>query len=152
MDAIKKLYKLYISILTLIGAPILLLVIRIYMANIFWKSGVVKISNWNSTVYLFFHEYKVPFLPSEIAAYLATSIELIVPIFLILGILTRLAALPVFIMVIVIEFTFLELEIHYFWMMALATLMVFGGGSISLDRGIFWIINFYKKYKRHEKA
>lgn len=133
-------YNIYKRILNLLGVPILLLIIRLYMANIFWKSGLVKISSWPSTLYLFANEYGVPIFSPEIVAYIATSIELTAPIFLTLGFLTRIAAIPMFIMAIFIEVTFMHLDIHYFWMISLATLMVFGSGAISLDRGLYFFI------------
>jgi len=138
MNILIKWYEVYKKVTKLWGAPLLLLVIRFYMANIFWKSGLVKISSWSSTLYLFANEYNVPILSPEIAAYMSTVIELTTPVFLVLGFLTRLAAIPMLMMAIVIEFTFLHLDIHYFWMTSLATLMVFGSGSVSLDGGIRW--------------
>jgi putative oxidoreductase len=55
--------------------PLLVLGMRIWMARIFWYSGLTKISSWQGTVFLFKNEYKVPVIPPEIAAYMATTFE-----------------------------------------------------------------------------
>ena len=58
------------------------LLIRLWIANIFWKAGTVKIASWDSTLYLFEYEYQVPLIPPEIAAYLGTGVELSMPVLL----------------------------------------------------------------------
>ena len=49
------------------------LVIRLYVANVFFKSGLLKIGNWDGTLYLFSNEYRVPLLAPDAAAVLGTS-------------------------------------------------------------------------------
>ena len=56
-------------------APLGDLAIRLYVANVFWKSGLTKIASWDTTVMLFTHEYAVPLLSPELAAGLAIVIE-----------------------------------------------------------------------------
>ncbi|MBT5654217.1 MAG: DoxX family protein, partial [Alphaproteobacteria bacterium] len=113
--------------------PLLLLWVRLWMADIFWKSGQVKIQSWQSTLMLFEYEYKVPMLNHELAAYLATAFELACPILLTIGFMTRLAALPMLAMAVVIQFTYLDLQLHFFWMMILSLLILKGAGPISVD-------------------
>jgi putative oxidoreductase len=114
-------------------APVVLLIIRLWMATLFWRSGVVKISDWQSTLALFYQEYKVPLIPPEFAAYLSTAIELTCPILLAVGIATRFATLPMMMMVLVIQFTYLDSNEHLYWLMLLGTLLCFGPGRLSLD-------------------
>ena len=64
---------------------------------------MTKLANWDTTIELFTEEYKVPVLPPEIAAYLATSIELSMPVLLVLGLLTRPAVLVLLGMTTVIQ-------------------------------------------------
>ena len=80
-------------------APALDLGIRLFLANIFFNSGLTKIHNWDSTLYLFSDVYQVPLLPPELAAYLTTSAELGLPGLLVMGLLGRFAAGGLFIMV-----------------------------------------------------
>jgi putative oxidoreductase len=106
---------------------------RFWMAKIFWYSGLTKIDNWKSTVYLFKYEYAVPIIPAELAAAMATAIELTAPILLLIGFMTRIAAAPMICMVAVIQFTYLDLIDHLYWAILLCTIMFYGPGRYSLD-------------------
>ena len=76
--------------------PIFDLSLRLYLAHIFWKGGMVKLSSWISTVMLFTMVYDVPVLSPEHAAYLATAIELGGSLLLAIGLAGRWAALSLF--------------------------------------------------------
>ena len=58
---------------------------RVSIAIVFWNSGLVKIQSWVPTVALFANEYRVPVLPPELAATLATAVELTCPVLLVFG-------------------------------------------------------------------
>ncbi|MCK5435701.1 MAG: DoxX family protein, partial [Nitrosomonadaceae bacterium] len=62
---------------------IALLVVRLWIAEVFFMSGLTKIKSWNTTVALFADEYKVPVLSPEIAAFITTTAELVFPMLLI---------------------------------------------------------------------
>src|SRR5712692_3055839 len=87
------------------GVPytVLAIPLRLAVATVFWNSAMTKLANWNTAVELFVEEYKVPLLPPELAAYMAVSIELTTPVLLVLGLLTRPAALVLLGMTTVIE-------------------------------------------------
>lgn len=70
---------------------------RLYTAKVFFLSGINKVSDWNTTLYLFAEEYHVPLLSPFIAATSATGAELIFSIFLALGLQTRLSAMVLFV-------------------------------------------------------
>ncbi len=74
----------------------LLLIFRIYISMAFFSSGLLKIGSWDSTLYLFENEYEVPLLPWQIAAYLGTAAELILPVFLSIGLFSRIIATKLF--------------------------------------------------------
>jgi putative oxidoreductase len=120
-------------------APILFLAIRLWMADIFFRSGLLKIQDLDGAIFLFSQVHPVPFLPPELAAYLATAIELGCSALLALGLAARFAALPMLAMALVIQFvvgahdpTFYQTE-HYYWMFLLAVIVTKGAGSLSLD-------------------
>lgn len=113
--------------------PLYQLFLRLWMAEIFWSSGLTKIASWPTTVALFQDEYQVPLLPPEIAAYLSTTAELACPVLLALGLGTRLAALPLIAMTLVIEFTYLDRAEHFYWLMVLGQIALRGPGPLSLD-------------------
>jgi len=113
--------------------PLLDLFIRLWLAEIFWTSGLVKLQNWTIALYLSAHEYPVSWLDPVTAAWLGESIELICPPLLVLGLATRFAALPMLILSLVIQFSFQALDQHIFWAVLLAWFVVKGAGPISLD-------------------
>lgn len=127
-----KLHHQALTILHYLGDA-LLLAMRLWVANIFWKSGLTKLEDWETTLFLFAEEYKVPLLPVEFAAYSGTFFELACPVLLVLGLGTRLAALPLIAMTAVIQFTYLEHEQHIYWAFLLVTLLCFGAGRASID-------------------
>lgn len=120
-------------------APALDLGIRLFLANVFFKSGLTKIHNWDSTLYLFSDVYQVPLLPPELAAYLATSAELGLPVLLVMGLLGRFAAGGLFILNLVAVISFYSelsesgINQHLYWGMLLAVLLLISRGVWSLD-------------------
>ena len=94
---------------------------------------------WNSAVTLFAEEYKVPLLPPEVAAYIAVSVELSMPVLLVLGLLTRAAALVLLGMTTVIEvFVYPQAwPTHIQWAAMLLVLLCRGPGALSLDH-LLW--------------
>ncbi len=125
-----------------------LLGMRLWIALIFWKSGLSKLDYWEGTVTLFQDEYMVPFLPPEFAAQLSTAVELSAPVLLFLGLGTRFAACALLGMTLVIEFTYMSFPIHQVWALILLMLITKGAGKISLDYLILCLkdsLIFFKK-------
>lgn len=112
---------------------LLLLVIRLWIADIFWKSGYLKISDFDSALQLFTDEHPVPFLSPYFAAVSAIIFELGCSALLILGLATRFAALPLIIMTAVIQFTYLQHTDHFYWAVLLFVLVIRGAGVFSAD-------------------
>lgn len=126
------------------GAHLLDLAIRLYVANVFFRSGLLKIGNWGGTLYLFENEYRVPLLAPAAAAWLGTFAELFFPVFLALGLAARLAALSLFVFNIVAVISFWHilaenqaaLSSHWYWGTLLAVTLLHGPGKLSLDHWI----------------
>lgn len=98
-------------------------------------SGLLKIRSWEFAIKLFEDEYKVPFLDPTLAARLATFNEFVFPVFLFLGLATRLATLPLLGMTLVIQ-TFVYPQAwteHLLWASVLVFLLTRGPGALSLD-------------------
>jgi putative oxidoreductase len=112
------------------------LLARLGVGAVFFKSGLTKIASWEFTIMLFREEYRVPLLPPEIAAPIATATELSMPVLLVLGLFTRLATLPLLGMVLVIQlFVYPDSWAeHLTWVALLLLLLTRGAGAISLDR------------------
>lgn len=120
------------------AAPLFDLGLRLYVADVFLRSGLVKLQSWDATLYLFENEFAVPLLPPEIAAYLGTTAELTLPVFIALGFGTRLFALALFVFnaVAVISYPGLSpagLKDHILWGTLMAVILFHGPGKLSLD-------------------
>jgi putative oxidoreductase len=121
----------------------LLLATRVWVSWAFLKSGWLKITSWQSTVFLFENEYQVPVLPPYAAAVAGTAGELVFPALLIVGLAGRLSAAGLFAVnaMAVISYAHVLLTEgfeaavgqHYLWGFALLVLAVFGPGRVSLD-------------------
>ena len=129
--------------------PVLTLGFRLYIAYVFFNSGLTKIASWSSTLSLFREDYKVPLLPPELAAYMATAGELALPILLVFGFLSRPAALALFILNAVAAYSLSQTDFasvaghwqHITWGTMIAVIFTFGPGAISIDK---WISNKWK--------
>lgn len=123
--------------------PAAALAARLYIAQVFFLSGLAKIRNWESTIALFTDEYKVPFgLPPEIAAPMGTMGELALPVLLVLGLGGRFAALGLFVLNLVAANSLPEigeaaLQQHVFWGSLLAGLAIYGPGAWTLERFVW---------------
>ncbi|UTW07540.1 DoxX family protein [Pseudomonas benzenivorans] len=125
---------------------------RFSIAAVFWKSGQTKIEGLAidivsgsfelgmprlsaSAVPLFEHEYQVPLLPPEIAAYMAAFAEHLFPILILLGLATRFSALALFGMTLVIQlFVYPDAyPVHGVWAAVLLFLAAKGPGALSID-------------------
>lgn len=124
-----------ITLLDRIPVAIPQLLFRFGMGLVFWRSAQSKLASWDTTLLLFREEYKVPVLPPELAAYLATAVELTAPVLLALGLATRLGAAAMLGMTLVIQLFVYPQSYpdHLLWAGPLVYLVVRGPGVISLD-------------------
>lgn len=112
---------------------------RLYLAWVFFNSGLTKIRDWDTTLFLFEYEYNVPLLPVELAAYLATVGEIVLPVLLVAGLASRFAAAGLFVINVVAVISLQDiapaaLYLHYIWGILLLQLFIWGGGLLSFDR------------------
>jgi putative oxidoreductase len=117
---------------------LILLFLRIGVGGTFFKSGLTKIQSWDTTLSLFAEEYKVPLLPVELAAFLATAAELICPVMIVLGLFARLGAAALLGMTFVIQvFVYPDSWVeHLLWASALLYILTRGPGALSIDAQI----------------
>ena len=119
--------------------PLAQLAARLYVAQVFFASGLTKIRDWESTLALFADEYQVPLLPPDIAAVLGTAGEVVLPVLLALGLAGRFAAAGISVInavavVSLMEIAPVALQQHVFWGSLLIGLLLWGPGRWSLDR------------------
>ena len=114
------------------------LLARLYMAQVFFLSGLTKLRDWDITLALFTDEYKVPLLSPQVAAVMGTTGELLLPVLLILGLGGRFAALGLSVVNVVAVISLGDiapaaLQQHITWGVLLAALAVFGPGRWALE-------------------
>ena len=122
--------------------PLAALLARIYIAQVFFLSGLTKLRDWGTTVALFTDEYKVPLLSPSVAAAMGTAGELVLPVLLVLGLGGRFSALGLFVVNAVAVIALSEiapaaLQQHVFWASLLAGLSIYGSGPLSVDRWLY---------------
>jgi putative oxidoreductase len=140
INTLRSLYLIAVRGLEFV-APVLDLGIRLYVAWVFWRSGNAKIQSWSSTLELFKWEYDVPIFPPELAAYLATGIELVMPVLLVIGLASRPAALILFVLNWFAAISYPDISIggmkdHYLWGLMLLITVFHGPGKLSVD---YWL-------------
>mgnify|MGYP003341268333 FL=1 len=115
--------------------PLLELAFRVAVAVVFFRSGMLKIQSWDTSIALFTDEYRVPLISPELAATLAATAEITCPILLVLGLGARLGAAALLFMTFVIQ-TFVYPESwsdHLIWASLLGYVLTRGPGPISVD-------------------
>lgn len=114
------------------------LIARLSIAGTFWRSGQTKVDGFHVTdtaIYLFENEYKIPLVDPWLAAHLAAIAEHLFPILLVIGLASRLSALALLGMTLVIEiFVYPDAwPTHGTWAACLLIIMAHGPGLLSID-------------------
>lgn len=147
-----------------IPPSVVALVARFGISAVFWHSGQTKVEGlaidlvggdfqlgWprlsDSALTLFRDEYKLPFIPPELAAPIAAAAEHVFPLLLLAGLATRFSALALLVMTLVIQVFVYPgaYATHATWAAVLLYLMARGPGALSVDR---WLA----RYSRHERS
>lgn len=115
---------------------------RIFPAAVFWQSGRTKVEGWRvseNAIYLFQEDYKLPLVDPVIAAHIAAVAEHAFPVLLAIGLASRLAALALLGMTLVIEiFVFPDAwPTHGVWATCFLLVVARGPGAWSLDHLLF---------------
>jgi len=114
------------------------LLARLYVAQVFFLSGLTKLRDWDTTLALFADEYHVPLLPPPLAALAGTTGELVLPVLLALGLGGRFAAAGLSVVNAVAVISLAEiapaaLQQHLLWGCLLLWLLLWGPGRLALD-------------------
>lgn len=140
--SIKQPINKAVAILERIPYSVIALLARIAVADVFWRSGQTKVDGWQiteTTFDLFREEYRVPLLPPELAAYLASIQEHLFSVLLVVGLASRLSALGLLGMTLVIQLFVYPANYpdHLLWAVALLLIVARGPGAFSLDH-LIW--------------
>lgn len=121
--------------------PLAQLAARIYVARVFFLSGLTKLRDWDITLLLFTDDYHVPLLPPEVAAVAGTTGELLLPVLLVIGLGGRFAALGLSVVNVMAVLSVPEMPqpafmLHVLWGSLLAGLALWGPGALALERWV----------------
>jgi putative oxidoreductase len=135
------------ALFALVPASLALIVLRLTLAMPFFKSGLTRWDGWFTLSFgakaLFADEYRLhlfgqalPFPEPELVAAMASTAEIVLPVLLAFGFLTRYAAFGLLCMTAVIQLVYPDgwQNFHLPWATMALAIMAFGPGWISLDR------------------
>lgn len=147
-----RLLSAVIGLFDRIPNTLIAFIARFSIAAVFWNSGQTKVQGlvidivngsfelgWprlsESALALFRDEYKLPFLPPEVAAPMAALAEHVFPVLILVGLATRLSALALLGMTLVIQVFVYPgaYATHGTWAAGLLYLMARGPGRLSVD-------------------
>jgi len=124
-----------IALLEAIPYSLIALIARAATFTVFWRSGMVKLASWPSTLLLFANVYRVPIIPPHLAAYIAATLEVGGSVLVLLGLMTRVSVFLLLGMVLVIQL-FVDppgWPDHIQWLAFMFVLLARGPGLVSLD-------------------
>lgn len=121
--------------------PAAQLAARLFVGAVFFRSGLTKLRDWETTLALFNDEYHVPLLDPTLAAWAGTAGELVLPVLLVAGLGGRFAALGLSVVNVVAVLSLGELpeaawQGHLFWGSLLLGLLLWGPGRWSIDHAL----------------
>jgi putative oxidoreductase len=134
LNPLERIRDFFVHIVHGLVWPKVELAIRLWLAQIFFVSGVLKLTNWQTALELAANEYPVSWMSPIAAAYTGVTIEVVGGALLALGFMTRYAAVPMLALSLVAQFAYLAFDNQIFWAALLAWYAVQGAGPISVDR------------------
>jgi len=142
MSSLSGLYCRLVKRLRTIPDGLMVLMARVGLGAFFVRAGMTKVDGdfnlTDTTLYLFREEYKVPLLSPEVAAYMATTMEHVLGALLVIGLATRLSALGLLGMTVVIQVFIYpgSWPDHLLWAAVLMLILARGPGWLAVDRGV----------------
>ena len=113
--------------------PYLELLMRLWLAKLFFSFGVQELMHWTLVMRMAGEENPFPWLTPTMSASLSTGANLIGAVLLALGLMTRYASLPLLILAAITQFRFEPFDTQLFWVALFGWFVIHGAGPISLD-------------------
>ena len=131
----RKLARFYVGT-TVVFWPFTDLAMRFFVALPFLRSGFLKASDWQTAVNLATYEYPVSWMAPHTAAATGLAIELLAPLLLLFGFMTRPAAFALAVMTIISQAVYVPTTTNLMLIAMLFWYVIYGPASISLD--FYW--------------
>ncbi len=135
-EALARLVATHADVVRVVRAglwPLVDLAIRLVLAESYFSSGITKVANWSTALYLSANEYPVSWMDPVSAAYVGVSIELAAAVLLALGLFARPAALAMMALALVVQANYVVLDTNLFLAALFGWYVVHGAGRVSLD-------------------
>lgn len=138
LHSISRAWATLVRWLDWLQAPALLAA-RLYVAYVFFNSGLQSLRDWAGTVWLYENEFHVALVPPHIAAVAGTAGEILLPPLLALGLFGRFGALGLFVVNAVALLSYLyalqppAIMFHFIWGILIAVVALWGPGKWSVD-------------------
>lgn len=127
--------KTYRSTIALIS-PVFDLLVRLFVAQAIFRSGLVKLSDWDTALSLARLEYPVSWMAPETAALVGVTIEIVAPVLLLFGLFTRGAALAILTLLAVSQVEYIPTDLNLWLIAILGWYVLRGAGGFSFDRAV----------------
>ncbi|GAB5488263.1 MAG: FAD-dependent oxidoreductase [Parasphingorhabdus sp.] len=132
---LRRWVKIYRSINMLVS-PFFDLLLRLLVAQAIFRSGILKLSDWDTALNLARFEYPVSWMAPESAAIVGVTIEVVAPILLLFGLFTRGAALSILTLLVISQLEYVAIDLNLWMIAILGWLVVRGAGAFSFDRAL----------------
>ncbi|TXH73974.1 DoxX family protein [Thiobacillus sp.] len=138
INMLRQAWSGLVALLEWLQAPALLAA-RLYVAYVFFMSGLESLRSWDSTLYLYESEFHIAVLPPYVAAVMGTAGEVILPPLLALGLFGRFGALGLFVVNAVALLSYMyalqppAIMFHFIWGILLLMVALWGSGKWSVD-------------------
>jgi putative oxidoreductase len=130
---VRSLASLWNSLARRLAWPYVELLIRLWIAKLFFYFGVQQLMHWTLAVQIADEQNPFPPFAPIVSAYLSAGADLVCAILLALGFMTRYASLPLLILAAITQFRFEPFDTQLFWIALFFWFVIHGAGPISLD-------------------
>lgn len=132
---LRRWVKTYRSV-NMVISPFFDLLVRLLVAQAIFRSGILKLSDWDTALNLARFEYPVSWMAPETAAIIGVTIEVVAPLLLLFGLFARGAALSILALLVVSQLEYVAIDLNLWMIAILGWYVVRGAGAFSFDRAI----------------
>jgi putative oxidoreductase len=113
--------------------PYLELLIRLWVAKLFFAFGLQQLMHWDETLFNERVLNTIPLVDAVVSAYLSMAVYLICASLLALGFMTRYSSLPLLVLATIAQSRFEPFDTQLFWIALFCWYVLHGAGPISFD-------------------
>jgi NADH dehydrogenase FAD-containing subunit/uncharacterized membrane protein YphA (DoxX/SURF4 family) len=131
---VQRMARLWNSLAQALAWPYLELLIRLWIARLFFSFGVQELMHWPANIQSVSDNNPFPFLAPIASAYLSSGADLVCAVLLALGFMTRYAAMPLLLLAAISQWRFEPFDTQLFWIALFGWYVINGAGPVSIDQ------------------